>query len=62
MSSRRRSDIFINLPALKKLDALLLEILNSFKETEFWYVEQGSMSGNSRSGSFRKISQRKDKK
>ncbi|MFS7900680.1 putative PRONE domain, Rop guanine nucleotide exchange factor [Helianthus anomalus] len=62
MSSRRRSDIFINLPALKKLDTLLLEILNSFKETEFWYVEQGSMSVNSRSGSFRKISQRKDQK
>ncbi|KAM0002309.1 putative PRONE domain, Rop guanine nucleotide exchange factor [Helianthus debilis subsp. tardiflorus] len=62
MSSRRRSDIFINLPALKKLDALLMEILNSFKETEFWYVEQGTMSGNSRSGSFRKIPQRKDEK
>ncbi|KAM0032904.1 putative PRONE domain, Rop guanine nucleotide exchange factor [Helianthus debilis subsp. tardiflorus] len=62
MSSRRRSDIFINLPALKKLDALLMEILNSFKETEFWYVEQGTMSGNSRSGSFQKIPQRKDEK
>ncbi|KAJ0876671.1 putative PRONE domain, Rop guanine nucleotide exchange factor [Helianthus annuus] len=44
MSSRPRSDIYINLPALKKLDAFLLEILDSFKETEFWYVEQGSMS------------------
>ncbi|KAI7733634.1 hypothetical protein M8C21_028577 [Ambrosia artemisiifolia] len=64
MSSRPRPDIYINLPALKKLDALLLEILDSFKETEFWYVEQGSMSGNSRSGSFRKIPQpqRKDEK
>ncbi|MFS7942740.1 putative PRONE domain, Rop guanine nucleotide exchange factor [Helianthus anomalus] len=64
MSSRPRSDIYINLPALKKLDALLLEILDSFKETEFWYVEQGNMSGNSRSGSFRKIPlpQRKDEK
>ncbi|MFS7994122.1 putative PRONE domain, Rop guanine nucleotide exchange factor [Helianthus anomalus] len=36
ISSRPRSDICINLPALKKLDAFLL--------TEFWYVEQGSMS------------------
>ncbi|KAL8208055.1 hypothetical protein R6Q57_007467 [Mikania cordata] len=64
MSSRPRSDICINLPALKKLDALLLEILDSFQETEFWYVEQGSMSGNSRTGSFRKIPQpqRKDEK
>nr|XP_043622053.1 rop guanine nucleotide exchange factor 3-like [Erigeron canadensis] len=64
MSSRPRSDIYINLPALKKLDALLLEILESFQETEFWYVEQGSMSNNSRTGSFRKIPQpqRKDEK
>ncbi|KAJ0733696.1 putative PRONE domain, Rop guanine nucleotide exchange factor [Helianthus annuus] len=59
MSSRPRSDIYINLPALKKLDALLL-----LQREEFWYVEQGSMSGNSRSGSFRKIPQpqRKDEK
>ncbi|PWA65810.1 RHO guanyl-nucleotide exchange factor 3 [Artemisia annua] len=64
MSSRPRSDIYINLPALKKLDALLLEILESFQETEFWYVEQGSISSNSRTGSFRKIpkAQRKDEK
>ncbi|XP_024992991.1 rop guanine nucleotide exchange factor 3-like [Cynara cardunculus var. scolymus] len=64
MSSRPRSDIYINLPALKKLDALLLDILESFEETEFWYVEQGSMSANSRSGSFRRIPQpqRKDEK
>lgn len=58
MESRPRSDIYINLPALKKLDAMLLDILDSFQETEFWYAEQGSMSGNStRSGSFRKIVQ-----
>ncbi|XP_071697101.1 rop guanine nucleotide exchange factor 3-like [Rutidosis leptorrhynchoides] len=64
MSSRPRSDIYVNLPALKKLDALLLEILESFQETEFWYVEQGSMSNNSRTGSFRKLPQpqRKDEK
>ncbi|KAF5780946.1 putative PRONE domain, Rop guanine nucleotide exchange factor [Helianthus annuus] len=35
MSSRPRSDIYINLPALKKLDALLL-----LQREEFWYVEQ----------------------
>ncbi|GJY54754.1 Rop guanine nucleotide exchange factor 3-like protein [Tanacetum coccineum] len=64
MSSRPRSDIYINLPTLKKHDALLLEILESFQETEFWYVEQGSISSNSRRGSFRKIPQahRKDEK
>ncbi|KAK4476587.1 hypothetical protein RD792_015744 [Penstemon davidsonii] len=58
MTSRPRSDIHINLPALRKLDAMLLDILNSFQESEFWYAEKGSMSGNAtRSGSFRKIVQ-----
>lgn len=64
MTSRPRSDISVNLPALRKLDALLLEVLDSFEETEFWYAEQGSMSGKSRSGSFRRIPapQRKEEK
>ncbi|KAI3444544.1 hypothetical protein Pfo_001209 [Paulownia fortunei] len=67
MTSRPRSDIYINLPALRKLDAMLLDILDSFQETEFWYAEQGSLSGNStHSGSFRRIvqpqSQRKEEK
>ncbi|XP_076899640.1 rop guanine nucleotide exchange factor 3-like [Bidens hawaiensis] len=57
MMSQPRSDIDINLPALIKLDALLIEILDSFEETEFWYDEQGSMSGNLRSGSFRGVPQ-----
>ncbi|CAK9143331.1 unnamed protein product [Ilex paraguariensis] len=58
MTSGPRSDIYINLPALRKLDALLLEILESFEETEFWYAEQGSMSEKStRSGSFRRVVQ-----
>ncbi|PSS24303.1 Rop guanine nucleotide exchange factor like [Actinidia chinensis var. chinensis] len=65
MASMPRSDIYINLPALRKLDTMLLDILESFQETEFWYVEQGSMSGNStRSGSFRRVvqPQRKEEK
>ncbi|KAL3649552.1 Rop guanine nucleotide exchange factor 3 [Castilleja foliolosa] len=74
MTGKQRSDIYINLPALRKLDAMLLgSILDSFQESEFWYAEQGSISGNSsrsgssaRSGSFRRIvhfhSQRKDEK
>lgn len=34
------------------------DILDSFQETEFWYAEQGSISGNStRSGSFRRLVQ-----
>ncbi|GFP91518.1 rop guanine nucleotide exchange factor 3 [Phtheirospermum japonicum] len=63
MTSRPRSDIYINLPALRKLDAMLLSILDSFQETEFWYAEQGSISGHSsRSGSSSRSSQRKDEK
>ncbi|XP_023763769.1 rop guanine nucleotide exchange factor 5 [Lactuca sativa] len=41
MSCRPRSDIFVNLPALRKLDNMLLEILDSFTSTEFWYVDKG---------------------
>ncbi|CAL5331639.1 unnamed protein product [Camellia sinensis] len=65
MESRPRSDIYINLPALRKLDSMLVDILDSFQETEIWYAEQGSMSGNStRTGSFRRIihPQRKEEK
>ncbi|KAM7261158.1 hypothetical protein ACFE04_026633 [Oxalis oulophora] len=63
METRVRADIYINLPALRKLDAMLLEILDSFQDTEFWYAEQGSMSSNSRFGSFRGvIVQRKEDK
>ncbi|KAG5142097.1 hypothetical protein JHK82_017792 [Glycine max] len=65
MTSKPRSDIYINLPALQKLDTMLIEILDSFQDTEFWYAEQGSISGNStrsRGGSFRRIVQRKDEK
>ncbi|GAU44016.1 hypothetical protein TSUD_349480 [Trifolium subterraneum] len=67
-------DIYINLPALQKLDTMLIEIFDSFQDTEFWYAEQGSISGNSnrsshssagshsKAGSFRIIAQRKDEK
>lgn len=44
---------------------LLQEILDSFYDTEFWYVEQGSHSGDSsrsRPSSFRRIAERKDEK
>ncbi|KAM7476427.1 hypothetical protein LguiB_023670 [Lonicera macranthoides] len=56
MRSRPRSDIYMNLPALRKLDAMLLEILESFQDREYWYVEEGNLSDNSRRiGSFRWI-------
>ncbi|KAJ0719527.1 putative PRONE domain, Rop guanine nucleotide exchange factor [Helianthus annuus] len=41
MTSRPRSDLYVNLPALRKLDNMLLEILDSFQKMEFWYVDQG---------------------
>ncbi|XP_077231515.1 rop guanine nucleotide exchange factor 1-like [Tasmannia lanceolata] len=41
MVTRPRSDLYINLPALKKLDAMLLSMLDGFRDTEFWYVDRG---------------------
>lgn len=63
MTCRPRSDIFMNLPALRKLDNLLLEILDSFISTEFWYVDQGVVAPETDgSGSFRKPLQRHQEK
>ncbi|XVE67221.1 hypothetical protein DITRI_Ditri08aG0142700 [Diplodiscus trichospermus] len=45
MATRPRSDLFINLPALKKLDAMLIAMLDGFRETEFWYVDRGIVVG-----------------
>ncbi|XP_004244500.2 rop guanine nucleotide exchange factor 5-like [Solanum lycopersicum] len=63
MTSRPRADLFINLPALRKLDNMLIEILDSFTNTEFWYVDQGIIAAeDDGSASFRKAIQRqKDK-
>ncbi|KAE8724923.1 Rop guanine nucleotide exchange factor 1 [Hibiscus syriacus] len=41
MVTRPRSDLYMNLPALKKLDAMLITILDGFCGTEFWYVDRG---------------------
>ncbi|XP_072976520.1 rop guanine nucleotide exchange factor 1 [Typha angustifolia] len=41
MVPRPRTDLYMNLPALKKLDAMLLGMLDGFLETEFWYVDRG---------------------
>ncbi|KAH7351941.1 hypothetical protein KP509_19G021400 [Ceratopteris richardii] len=40
MISKPRADLHANLPALRKLDAMLLGFLDSCQDTEFWYVEQ----------------------
>uniref|UniRef100_K4A902 PRONE domain-containing protein n=1 Tax=Setaria italica TaxID=4555 RepID=K4A902_SETIT len=55
MATRPRSDIYINLPALEKLDAMLIsemiqecamvqDILDSFQKAEFWYADAGTRS------------------
>ncbi|KAL5727449.1 Rop guanine nucleotide exchange factor 3 [Ranunculus cassubicifolius] len=63
MTSRPRTDIYMNLPALQQLDMMLLEIMDSFRDTEFWYVEQGSLpTKSSKSGSFRKSFTRNEEK
>ncbi|CAI9759722.1 unnamed protein product [Fraxinus pennsylvanica] len=63
MTCRSRLDLFINLPALRKLDNLLLEILDGFTHTEFWYVDQGIIAPEvDGSGSFQKSIQRQEDK
>ncbi|KAF6168905.1 hypothetical protein GIB67_038402 [Kingdonia uniflora] len=42
MTPKARSDIHLNLPALRKLDSMLIETLDSMVSTEFWYAEGGS--------------------
>lgn len=63
MTCRPRSDLFMNLPALRKLDNMLLEILNSCKDMEFWYVDQGIVAQDADgSASFCKRTQRQEDK
>ncbi|RWR89663.1 rop guanine nucleotide exchange factor 14 isoform X1 [Cinnamomum micranthum f. kanehirae] len=42
MTPKTRSDIHMNLPALRKLDSMLIETLDSMVNMEFWYAEGGS--------------------
>ncbi|CAN0847766.1 Rop guanine nucleotide exchange factor 1 [Linum grandiflorum] len=41
MVPQPRSDLFVSVPALKKLDAMLLNVLDGFSDSEFSYVERG---------------------
>lgn len=41
MATRPRPDLSLNLPALKKLDSMLINILDGFSKTDFWYVDRG---------------------
>ncbi|XP_020673673.1 rho guanine nucleotide exchange factor 8 isoform X1 [Dendrobium catenatum] len=50
MTTQQRRDLLINIPALRKLDAMLISYLDDFKDqNEFWYVqidEENSEIGN----------------
>lgn len=63
MTCRPRSDLLLNLPALRKLDNMLLDMLDSFTNTEFWYIDQGvSAPEADGSASFRKVVPRQEEK
>ncbi|XP_073016299.1 rop guanine nucleotide exchange factor 5-like [Primulina eburnea] len=63
MTCRPRSDLFLNLPALRKLDNMLLEILDGFTNTEFWYVDKGTIAPEANGAvSFQKAIQRQEDK
>ncbi|XP_027341488.1 rop guanine nucleotide exchange factor 12 [Abrus precatorius] len=43
MTTRQRTDLHMNIPALRKLDAMLIECLDNFKDqNEFYYVSKDS--------------------
>ncbi|XP_011628933.1 rop guanine nucleotide exchange factor 1 [Amborella trichopoda] len=64
MITRPRSDLYVNLPALRKLDSLLIGTLDSFQEKEFWYVDRGILVENVDDGYplIKKPSQRQEEK
>ncbi|CAN1303992.1 Rop guanine nucleotide exchange factor 7 [Linum perenne] len=63
MTCMPRSDLYINLPALRKLDNMLLEMLDSFVSTDFWYVDQGMIAAEADgSSSFRRNLPRQEEK
>ncbi|KAG0590540.1 hypothetical protein KC19_1G107600 [Ceratodon purpureus] len=63
MITRPRSDLHINLPALRKLDAMLLDSLDLYTDTEFWYVDRGIVMAEKESKSGSRLSmQRQEEK
>ncbi|XP_028756136.1 rop guanine nucleotide exchange factor 12 isoform X1 [Neltuma alba] len=50
MTTRQRTDLHMNIPALRKLDAMLLDCLDNFKEQqEFYYVSRDADDGDKKS-------------
>ncbi|KAL6527483.1 hypothetical protein OROGR_016573 [Orobanche gracilis] len=46
MVTQQRRDLYLNLPALRKLDGMLMSILDGFQDTEFYYVDRGVIVAN----------------
>ncbi|OEL22457.1 Rho guanine nucleotide exchange factor 8 [Dichanthelium oligosanthes] len=54
MGTQQRRDLQANIPALRKLDTMLLDYLDNFKDrNEFWYVKRDSCSESENEGSQR---------
>ncbi|KAI9109549.1 hypothetical protein K1719_019603 [Acacia pycnantha] len=50
MTTRQRKDLHMNIPALRKLDAMLIDCLDNFKEPqEFYYVSKDADEGDKNS-------------
>lgn len=43
MVTQSRHDLSVHLPALKKLDTMLVSILDGFHDSEFYYVDRGTI-------------------
>ncbi|XP_058075612.1 rho guanine nucleotide exchange factor 8 [Magnolia sinica] len=51
MVTRQRTDLLMNIPALRKLDAMLIEYLDNFKDqNDFWYVSKDADEAEKRQG------------
>ncbi|KAL9666167.1 hypothetical protein QQ045_000491 [Rhodiola kirilowii] len=51
MTTRQRNDLHMNIPALRKLDAMLIECLDNFEgPNEFWYVSKNEKDSDSETG------------
>ncbi|KAL9230737.1 hypothetical protein vseg_006051 [Gypsophila vaccaria] len=50
MMPRAREDVHMNIPALQKLDSILIGVLDSMVVTEFWYSEGNSNSRKEQGG------------
>ncbi|XP_057758642.1 rop guanine nucleotide exchange factor 9 [Arachis stenosperma] len=55
MTTRQRADLVVNIPALRKLDAMLIDTLDNFRDhNEFWYVDKSDEKGDDKTSNQRK--------